>query len=387
MNLKQMIKNELEKDNTLATKLANMAGFKNSSPLYKFVNEEDREMESFQGLLSIIRHLSPDNEFEVMESYLLTVDPNKKTARYALEYASINGLRELRDRLLNLYEANCNNKESIEWLKLYNYESKVIAEPSIRLMQEVCSLKTKHPETSAFKIVLGAYNAYGAQDFKLLKELSDYATPLIENIKDDYIRDCFTSRLNLLLCASNVYRGNLEEARKTGKTGLLASWSNRVSSLICLNLGNAYIFESFDKANDYLQKALSYSDNAHSIAETKRSLSFLHSFWGKDNPYVNTESNRIDDVLDVAFYCISKGQHQLAKIVFQIEKLDKSMMDDHQVAYYLYLQYRLNKNLDDLFDSIKAFRKVGDLLYLKLTLIELAKLGVDPNILDVMGAS
>src|SRR5690606_33351194 len=98
-DLKQMIRNEFDKDRGISKKIAEIAGYKNPTPLYKFLNEPSRELDNFYSLLKVVRALFPDRELELMENYLRTVDPNKKTARVGLEYAQVNNLTDLSDEL------------------------------------------------------------------------------------------------------------------------------------------------------------------------------------------------------------------------------------------------------------------------------------------------
>ncbi|MCY9416124.1 hypothetical protein MOF50_05555 [Bacillus inaquosorum] len=62
MKLKQMIKNECEKDNQLAARLAKLAGYEKVNGFYKFVNTPEKEMENIEGLINIVKSLFPDNE-------------------------------------------------------------------------------------------------------------------------------------------------------------------------------------------------------------------------------------------------------------------------------------------------------------------------------------
>ena len=59
MNLKQMIKNECEKDNQLAAKLSKIAGYEKVNGFYKFINTPEKEMDNLGGLINIVKGLTP----------------------------------------------------------------------------------------------------------------------------------------------------------------------------------------------------------------------------------------------------------------------------------------------------------------------------------------
>jgi hypothetical protein len=166
-----MIKNEIEKDKGLAARIANKMGHANPSTLNKFLNNPEREMESFCSLLTMVQELFPNREFEIMNEYIRSLDPNKKTARICLEYTQVNNqLKETHDYLLEAL-SNCSNKESNEMAKVYQIDNDV-ANGKIKPLEGITifqSIKLKYPEAIAFATI-GRYYIY--HDLSLIDSMS-----------------------------------------------------------------------------------------------------------------------------------------------------------------------------------------------------------------------
>nr|MDH3075729.1 AimR family lysis-lysogeny pheromone receptor [Bacillus velezensis]MDH3135661.1 AimR family lysis-lysogeny pheromone receptor [Bacillus velezensis] len=124
MNLKQMIKNECEKDNQLAAKLSKIAGYEKVNGFYKFINTPEKEMDNLGGLINIVKSLFPDKEEQLLSDYFLSLDPNKKSARQSVEYADLNQWNALTDKIVsNLCESS--NSISREWGQVYSLHRKL----------------------------------------------------------------------------------------------------------------------------------------------------------------------------------------------------------------------------------------------------------------------
>ena len=164
-NLKQMIKNEFDKDTGLETRLALKMGYKSSSPLNKFLKYEERETDNFNGLLILVRELFPDREFELMEEYIKTLEPENYTARMCLEYTEINKLNETHAYLLDKM-INCGNAKSKEWAKAYSLENGVkncITSPS----EAIDSIEEMSPKSKEVKVFLNISKFYNYYDLIL----------------------------------------------------------------------------------------------------------------------------------------------------------------------------------------------------------------------------
>ncbi|MEM5599268.1 hypothetical protein AAHB53_28360 [Niallia circulans] len=69
----------------------------------------------------------PEEKFTYMEEFAKTLNPNRITARFMLEYLTLYRLENARDELLFEME-KCNNEESKEWAFVYGMDIKLTRE-------------------------------------------------------------------------------------------------------------------------------------------------------------------------------------------------------------------------------------------------------------------
>lgn len=81
LELKRLLKNKCEEERGLEKELASVAGYSNSSGFHQFIFNDKKEMDNIQGLIDVVQRVSPDNEFELMSEYILTLDPNKSLCK------------------------------------------------------------------------------------------------------------------------------------------------------------------------------------------------------------------------------------------------------------------------------------------------------------------
>jgi hypothetical protein len=386
-DLKQMIKNELDKDKGLATKLAQVAGLANPSPLYKFLNEPEREMNDFRGLLEIVKYLFMDREKEIMHDYILTLDPNGKCARISLEYSLSNRMYDITDTLISKM-MNCKNAESREWATIYNID-RMVDKGDLNLFDSIDAIndvKIKTNEMKSFGKMIQTYAYYGHRMFEMMFQVSIGLEKNVKSLKDDYMRFSYLCRLGLVMIGVNLHLNYIEEARRQGQMILDNSTQDSMRSVAYHQLGNSYIFEDYQKAIDYLMQSRLATKGLHGgevrLNKIERSINFLQNYWCIEAEYLKPNSNNILDIHELAFCYIKKSEPKKATEI--LDDVEINSLSNNQKGFHFFYRGLLSNNREDFYKSIKYFKLSGDKFYRNASLLELKKLGENEIVLETL---
>ncbi|OLO26853.1 hypothetical protein BTR23_21780 [Alkalihalophilus pseudofirmus] len=380
--LKQMIKNEIEKEKGLASKLVNISSLKSKSSLYKFLNETDREMDNFEGLLEMVRFLFSNREFEIMDSYLREVNPNGKTARISLEYATINRLNSLKKYMLEKLDAS-KNAESREWAKTYEIDQQVmdgqISPSDANILLEDLKLKTQE-----MKVLSKVFMIYNFFDLKMMDRCQQVGFLLEDSIdelnKYPFLKKSLRCRIGLI----NMYFGIREDGIRYGEHVIENAVSILTKATAYQAIGILYISESYEVAYSYLTKALEiYSEvNSNNIISTKQTINFLQNYWHKEPEYLDFKSQDIYSLHEVAFYFIQKKQHDKALEI--LNKIDRDDLKHFVKGFHYFYRGLISKRREDFLESLVQFKYANQKMFVHFPLLELKKLGEDELTLKVL---
>ena len=384
--LKQMIKNKMEKDRTLATKLAKLIGYANPSALYKFLNDPKRDFKEFNAILTIIRELFPEQEKELMMEVAQTLDPNKHITRVALEYATITKHEELKKYLIGKL-AGTKNIESKDFAFIYELDDK-LAKKEISSHEGIELINRKgftSFEARVFsKIVLiHEYHALGL--FDIMFDLSKIIDIEIKSIDDNYLSKCYKARLGLVMSNASLHKGYVDKARKYCNDILNSDVPETLKSIGYLYLGNSYIMESYNESLKYLEQGLYITekyDYKYYNVQIKRSLNFLMNYWGVTPKYIDNISNDIADLHEVAFMYIRKNDKTMALQILDSINIDS--LNNLQKGFHYFYRGLINNSKELFYKSVTHFKLTGEKYYLSLPLIELKKLGENEMILNAL---
>jgi hypothetical protein len=386
VKLKQLIKNKLEDDKTLANKLAQLAGFANATPIYKFLNEPNRELNDFQSLLIIVRELFPDQEYELLDEYLRQVDPNKKTARVGLEYATINHMYDLKKYLIEAMES-CSNKESKEFAYFYKMDDEASKQTDkdvlLSYIDKYIEFAPKTKEMIIFSKLCQIYVYYDLRLIDIMFQILASVENKLDEITDSFLKESYKKRIALLFSGILLHKGEVEKSREYAYYVISNQRENEEFPMIYMKLGNSYIFENFEKSKQYLMMGYKQATNAPLVKKNiERSLNFLCNYWGYEAEYLNFESNEVEDIHEVIYYLINQNRLDEAKERLLNINLDK--LTEHQKGFHYYLRYKLDKNINNLYESLINFKKCGEHFYKHIVLIELKRIGLDDSLLKVL---
>lgn len=384
--LKQMILNEIDKNSKgYAETLAEIAGYSSGSALKKVLKDEKKEFEKFSSLLKIVCELFPNEEKEVISSYALTLDVNKQTARYMLEYAELNGLNELRKELIDRM-TECGNAQSREWAAVHSIDYKYINSELnfLDAVAQLASLSPKTKEVMVYSQLLRAYSYLDQQMFDMAEQIVLPLESITKEIKEEFVSDVFLGRIYLILGECYNRKGAKEKARQVCNIMINTINCKTFVAWGLLQLGNSYMFESYEKSNQYLMKGLllSFNMGENTTNNIKRSLNFLDNLWKEHPRHLDLNSNHPADSHEIAFYYINHKQYTKAMEV--LNKDDMNTITHNQRGFHFYLKGLITNSISDFCESIKSFKKSGDYFYRELPLIELKKLNIDISIIEAL---
>jgi hypothetical protein len=390
-DLKTLLKNKFEQERGLAIKVAERVGLKNATPLYKFVDDPDREMASFDTLLKVVRELFPKEEKSIIKNYCKSLKPNCKTARVSLEYAIMNQMPDLLETMIEKLE-KASNKESQEWAKVYKFEQ-LRREGSADKMNIVDDLykeqdKLKTHEMKLFSKIVQYYCYYNVRQIEIMKQIMINSEGLVDKITDEYIFNSFLSRLKLIQVDVSIHSGKTEEAIQLGNFVIDNSCQRNLVFLAHLQVGNANISKSLDNSIYHYNKAMSLCKELKIIGvnlqQVKRGLNFVRSYWGKKAEHLDFESRDISDIHEVAFSYISEGNS--ARGIQILDTIKKDEISGYNLGFHYYYRGLATKDKNYFYQSVEHFNSIGEKFYKQLSITELAKMGENKFILNALSA-
>ncbi|MFS1518563.1 AimR family lysis-lysogeny pheromone receptor [Bacillus sp. SCS-151] len=368
------------------TKAAKIANFKEAGGLTRVLNDESREFEDFFGLIKLVQELFPGEEKEMMYEYSLSLEPTKRTARFMLEYFNINRMdkekKELIDRLIK-----CNNDDSKEWARLYDINQQFLDSnlSYLEALKKYDKKGSKSTEADICKTIFKAYCYLYQQKYEVANDMiATISEKEFDDIREVFIKNIFYARFLLIKAEYCARNGSLHKSREMCKKIIMNTNEPILQTWAMLHMGNSYMLDNYSKGNEYLIKGYEMSKGLTENLRTniKRSMTFLDNLWGKKPRYLDLNSTNSSDLHEIVRYHINNKRNEEAMELLKSEQVDD--LTDNQRAFHYYLKGLITRDIGDFCESVKAFRKSGDMYYRKLPLIELEKLKIDIRIIDVL---
>jgi tetratricopeptide (TPR) repeat protein len=384
LTLKQRILNELDNgEKGFSDKIAKLAGYSSGSALRKVLTDDKKEFGKFLGLVKVVRELFPKEEKRLMTEFSLSVDVNKKSARYMLEYLNFNYMYDELNKLIDLMK-NAANVESREWGKLYEIDQMVVRKelsPSEALTR-FSQVNVKSDEMEICLEIMKAYSFFDIQKYDMAVNFVYPILDEIEKIKEEYIKDIFLGRSLSLLAECEIRLDNVDLARKYCQRTLKEVYEDNFKVRAYLTYGNSYIISDFDKAMELFDRALKLNSDKRITIEIKRSMNFTCNYWGREIPFSNITDDRATDLHEKAFEQINKNNIMKANEI--LDSIDFDQMNENEKGFHYFLKGMVSKSIEDFSKSVINFKLSGDRHFVKLPLIELQKQGVNEMLLNAM---
>ena len=379
--IKQRILNECSSKIGLSAKLAELGGYSSVGNLNKFL-KTDRKPDNFSGYVQIVSYLFPDKAVNLLKEESLTVDPKVTLAKNMLVFLEMNKeygyLRLLINRMLD-----CGKKSSQQWATIFEtdldyLQGKIDFQEA---MDTFCSIKSDDSEMEVYVCFMKAYLYLDKQYYEAAYSLTINMDNLIKDVKEQFIRDTFTARLMLIQTEYNVRKGDVLPARRIALEMFNCIEDSSYKAWAALHLGNSYITESFDKADNYFNLGLALPNiNNRVESNLKKSKTFNQNLWSKQPDNLVFDSQLVCD------------KHEIAHRYIRLNEMDKAMdiltslenLTVNESAFNYYLRGLITNSMDDFCKSIKFFRQSGDMYFKTLSLIELSKLEINECLIDAL---
>jgi hypothetical protein len=378
--LQQMIKNLVDDRKHTLTEIGQVVGA-GPTTISRFVKGQTAL--SFEVSLAIVKNFLKEHEAEIMRDYCPQQD--LANLRLALEYCIYNKHTDIAEIIIDKLHKT-NNRVDKEWATAYGLylDFKSGKMPNDDVLNEAyrLSITAKTLEIECFVRLIQMYANYAMRKYIAVIESADGIFGASDNIGNEYVKANYKTRIAVAMSTISVFLDKPEDARKyaiitmdSGATG------NRLGS-VYFSMGLSYLYESADKATEYLVKAIETYTNDAYIQDAKRTLTFTQNLYGVIPDYIDYESGDIEDIHEIAHMQIRQGNVEEA--IKTLDRIDVGQATEHQLAFHYYFRGLAEDNIDHFYKSIYYFKLKGSRLYRKLPLIELCKRGIPKSLLDAL---
>lgn len=378
-DLKKYIANEKENDKTLLTRLAKAAGHSSTSTISKWLGKTEKELDSVNAFLSIIREIAPQCEQKLIEKHVQKLDPKKKAARQMLEYLSNNRLLEAMRLLLDKMK-DCSNDESKEWAKVYElqYEWQVnyfTLDADLHL-KKLRKLKSDDPNLIIFVQLMKCYAYYKKENDTMSSEIAEELMSELETLEDGFIKTSYTAKVNEVLSYINLWvKSDTEEARKNATFVIESKIGKTFTAFAYHVIGYSYYYESFEKAEKNLlisREIYRELGREAAVTDADDTIERIKLFWD-----LKDSSEGFVSIQNELMYRSLKGENV-------VDLLEKSKDEIYCDAIYCVIKgYSENSN-EILHQAALKFLKKGNTFCAKVPMLALKKRGYSEVILNEM---
>jgi hypothetical protein len=376
LTLKQLVLREIEnRPKGFVSELVAISCYSNWQNLKRVLTKHEKEFDKLQCLIDMVEYIWKDDVVRLMTEYSTQIDPNKRTARFLLEYLSTNRQLEAFKSLLDKM-SKCSNKESKEFAKVYllQYEAQnTYPNADIdNLLRKTKLMRTTSNELIVFKKLFKTYCYHQKGDFLMCKSLADEIEYDLHHLEDDYVKTMFNARLCEAMSYINLrIFNNPVEARRY--TDYVLSSEIGISFKAYANFvkGYSYFFTSYEDSLCYFSESISmYKELQRDIIvkDIEEKVELLKINWNK------LDNGQCKFIANYLLYNLKRG--------VKISKLLNECQKDIDEAFFLYLKGREERDVEVLFRSLLKYVKKGDSFLANMPKRELIKLGLKEEILD-----
>lgn len=340
-----------------------------------YKTKPNSEIENFQLLLNIVRYLDKDREYEIMADYARHSNPNRKTARYMLEYFSCNRMLTEMDSLLIRMEKEAKNKQSIEYAKVYRlqYRRQTQDISPEELITELNNIKVTDHTLTVFIDIIKCY-CYYDKDFHMeALDLTYKIQKEVELVKEKYLKNTLTAKLHEISSYISLWIHNdFEQATIHANKVLDSELGYLYRGYAYFILGYAQFFSNYESSKENLEKSLSIYEMVDSKAgmqNVRDAIEYLDVFYDKRNESTDYKN------ISMKYYNMALHNQELPG---EFDSLKDQMGEEN---YYLIKGVSEN-NCDYLMLSMIKNVKTGNAFFANFPRLELEKRGYNKMILD-----
>lgn len=375
--LRQRMMNDFESERGLATRMAKLAGYASAAKLKSTIAKEDGEIANFNGFVRVVHEMYPDEKINLMIDFAKTLNPNRQTARYMLEYATLYKLKET--KLLLIRElSESSSEESNDWAFVYNIDNALI-EGTINPTEAINLLLNRNYTCADMKVfarIVEFYAHLDKQNMNILKNIYADVVSNLDSIKNEFSKNAFKARFFAI--ESRV--AMLEDSNVSAKDNifLVMNALDPIKANNFLQYGNSFMLTDYEKTKKYLNQAYEYAGDdikiKSEVIKSKNFSAILHKKY-EDYVYDGDLSN------EIYLYCMMKNKEKAEDL---LKSINLSDLTDYQKAFNFYYRGLLYNDDKLLCTSIVYFNKCGDKYYKRLPVKQLATMGVENHFLEAL---
>ena len=345
------------------------------STISKYKNEPNAEVDSFQGMLDIVRYMDKEKEYDIMVDYAQHVNPNRQTARYMLEYFSCNRMINEMGVLLNKIEEEATNKQSLEYAKIYRlqYRRQTQDITAEELIEEINKAKVTDQTLKVFLDIIKCYCFYDKDYHLEALELTQKINVDLHGIKEKYLKNTLTAKYHEISSYISLWIHNdFEQAAHHANEVLNSELGYLYRGYAYFILGYSKFFNNYNESREYLEKSLTIYEMVNSKAGMSNAIDaieYLDVFYNKrkdSNEYTNIRMKYYDMAL----------HHNMLPDDFD------SMVDQLGEEYYYLIKGVYENDCDSLMLSMIKYVKTGNAFFANFSRYELEKRGYNKMILN-----
>jgi hypothetical protein len=294
----------------------------------------------------------------------------------AMEHASFNGLN---DRLQELIELHINSSNLLyqEWARVYKlfYQRSKVGITPEHLIKAVQYQNSDHPEMFIAYRFLHAYGCYDQFEFGVLRSVFNILIEEIEKLQNSSLVPFYKFRLSQLLANIHLRQNDVEQARAQAKNIIDHCPTYLYVASAYQTLGLSYLYEEYENGMSALERSLQlYEENKNKshMINVKKSIIFFNNYFGKDKNYL-IFSNHNRDIHERAHFEIRKGNKK--KAIDILNSIDSQSLSIQETGFYFFYKGLALDDVDLLFKSIEAFKKIEDKFAANMARLELHRRG------------
>ncbi|KYD11410.1 hypothetical protein B4102_2138 [Heyndrickxia sporothermodurans] len=374
---KKLLDEKIILNHTLKS-IADEIGISNSgiTNFIRFVDDPNSSESSFETVLKLAqRYFSKTSEIlEIIKSYQTRVKkPSnlKMLLEFSDEHQEYDFMLEIVRVCLKSKNQSLKNMAKVyELLHCRNTDSMSIEE----YQQRISILKNEDVnEITYLLLILESYIFYDLQDYHLLK----YNLETLERIlpdSNDYLIQRFHLRKDELKMRYLLNNNDIQGCRIIANQIINNSSNLRLTAHSLYTIGMSYLFESYKKCAEYLNRSRNVYARIGQLASVK--VIDLYITLCKCIHNIEVEEN-IDNIskLDRIYLNIKLNKFNTANVMLK-EYIQSNKSITNELPFLVFLQGLLKKDKDLLWQSYILYIQDGDYFFLNFPYQELKKMGV-----------
>lgn len=371
-SLRQRMMNDFESERGLATRMAKLGGYASAAKLKQSIEKPKGEIQNFDGFVKVVNELYPDNYLNYLSQFTDEIIPGKATARYLLEFLSLNrqfdGVENLISKMKTKH--NVNTEWALAYELLINHQKNCSKIDYNEMLIQIRSMKTNNSELNLFLNILRTYCYHQLGRFNMVTTLADEIEYDLRHLKNNYLIQMYRVRHSETMSYLTLRLHNQPEKARVYADKVIYSETfigESFNAYAHFIKGYSYMFSSYDFASTHLTISRNLYDGLNRVSvvtDLEEKIEMVNVLWNK----------KVD--------CKYVKNQLLQNLDLDIDKLIEEHTATIDNPFRLFLEGRSKKDNNILLDSLISYLRVGDFFLANLPKIELLQNGFNEKVLN-----